>query len=169
MKSAFRIQQSELVKLQKAFDRLVARTGQKVTKQAVRAATQPLLVDMRASAPYRSGTLRKSVKKVVRGYRKNGIVVGLVGVSRGISGTHNGKRVVPANYAHLVEFGRKKVTAKNAKVLSSGAIVFGRTAKAAEPKPFIRPAYDRQEQRMKHIARSEVKKGVERVAKEVSR
>ena len=170
MNSVFRIQSSELEKLQRKFDRLRDRYGQKVAKKAARAATQPVLVDMRAGTPVESGTLKKSVKKSVRGFRKNSIVIGLVGVARGVSGEFQGVVRIPEFYAHLVEFGRARVTPKKGnKVLTNKKNFFAFSAKAFPGKPFIRPAFDRNRGRMDSIARRELKDGVERVAREVAK
>lgn len=170
MSSVFKLKESELQKLERRFQALVTRTGQKVAKAAVRAATQPVLLDMRASAPQRkgSGALRRSIKKSVRGFRRNSIVIGLVGVQRGFSDTFQGKRIVPEYYAHLVEFGRAAVRPKNSKLLSNQNGFAARAVKAAQAKPFIRPAFRRQSRRMESIARNNLATGIDQVAKEVA-
>lgn len=168
MKSLLQLNESELQKLQRRFDALVSRTGQKVAKQAVRAATQPVLDDMRANVPVRSGTTRKAIKKSVRGFRKTGYVVGLVGVARGVSGNFQGRRVVPEYYAHLIEYGRQSVQAPKGKLLSNQNGFAARSARAAAARPFIRPAFRRQRKRMETIARQRLSDGIDKVAKEVA-
>ena len=56
-----------------------------------------------------------------------------------------GRRVNPRKYAHLVEFGRASVVPKTKKALSSGkgGVVYGRRVKAVPPRPFLRPAWDK--------------------------
>lgn len=67
---------------------------------------------------HRTGLLKKSIRA------KWGVIKGthytIIGPTRSVSGTHKGKRVVPANYSHLVEYGTAHGKAK----------------------PFMRPAMD---------------------------
>ena len=57
---------------------------------------------------------------------------------------YKGREVVtnPANYAHLVEFGRRAVAVSKKKVLADGSMVFGKGVKAVPPRPFMRPAFE---------------------------
>lgn len=113
-------------------------------RKGVDKATQMVSADAKTRVPKRTRQLRKAIGRRVRKYRAGAVVVGLVGPRRGFRIVlPNGKTVDPVKYAHLVEFGRRAVTAKK-KLLADklGGVVFGKSVRAAAPKPFLRPAYD---------------------------
>jgi hypothetical protein len=74
----------------------------------VRAGLAPYAKEMKRQlgSVRRSGFLGKSIKSRVVSY-PNGTTYGIVGPARDVVGDYHGKRVVPANYSHLVEFGTK--------------------------------------------------------------
>jgi len=92
----------------KVLQRLPQRVQKNIFRSAIRAATRPVIKDAR-KALYKQGSVRskslwKSITAIVKTY-KNGTVGAFVGPSRKYRGTHNGKRVTPWKYAHLVERG----------------------------------------------------------------
>ena len=135
----------------------------KAATAAVRAGieevTRAVLKDAKALVPERTGQLRKSLGRRVRVYRRSRVVVGIVGPRRGFKVVVGGVPVDPARYAHLVEFGRAAVRAKEGGLLSSEKTavapdqprVFGRSVGPVPPRPFLRPAWDAHKARAKFV------------------
>ena len=108
----------ELMRKLKALEK---KTQAKVVRSAVTKAMTPVRRRMRADAPKRTKTLVRAIQKKVKVYPRAGVVVGLVGVSRGFkravgvvrSGKGKGRVVYedPANIAHLLEYGHNIVKA----------------------------------------------------------
>jgi len=71
--------------------------------KALRAASKPIVEAMRAEVPVETGALKKSIGLKLRTY-KGKRRVSVIGARKRPYQTPLGKRV-PANYAHLVEFG----------------------------------------------------------------
>lgn len=149
------------------------KAGRAAVKKGLGEVTQKVMWDAKANVPKRSGMLRKSIgRKVITrkdGAKLLGIVKprgGSVWVTRPPDYvvqreqrvtkdgktqyrvarsqlTFRGRRVNPRKYAHLVEFGRVGFT--SAKLLSTGkgGTVYGRRVKAVAPRPFMRPAWDK--------------------------
>jgi len=161
------IKQSEFQKLRSAFDRVVRRTQDKVIKTAVRETMKPVLADARARAPRgATGMLRSATKLKVKGYRRNGFVVGIVGVSR-IKKEINGETVQPSKYAHLVEYGTAPHGPKVKSIMSNGKMIFGKRVKGTPARPFIRPTFDSNRGSMERNVRTKIGRGIERIAKGV--
>lgn len=74
--------------------------AKKVQRKAIRAGTNPLLVDAKANVPVDKGDLKRSLTKkiIVNNYRCQGIV----GADSDYVGEDGSK---PAHYDHLVEYG----------------------------------------------------------------
>ena len=162
-----RIKPSEFQKIRKAFDRVVRRTQDKVVKTAVRETMKPVLSEARARAPLgENGMLKKATKLKVTGYRRNGFVVGIVGVSR-ISKEINGVKVQPSKYAHLVEYGTKAHGPKVKKIMSNGRMVFGKRVRGTQARPFLRPTFDGNKGNMERNVRYKIGRGIERIAQGV--
>ncbi|HEY1188536.1 MAG TPA: HK97 gp10 family phage protein [Gemmata sp.] len=150
------------------------RAGRAAVKKGIGEVTKDVLKDAKDNVPTGSGLLKKSLgRKVV--ISKNGKrVLGVVKPRGGVwtakppdlvtvrrqrklkSGKvlfyvnkwarlSGGKKVNPARYAHLVEFGRVAVRPKTKKVMSGGGVVYGTSARAVAPHPFMRPAWDANE------------------------
>lgn len=122
--------------LQKTLLKLTDAAARQVMRPAVGAGLRPIREAARQNAapgaalsPEASGLLRKSIFMTAKSKKDN--VVGKVFVTRKIEGTVDGKRHVPGNIAHLVEFGH---LVKNVK----GGPVVG----VAAAHPFMRPAMD---------------------------
>lgn len=111
--------------LQRALKTLGVRVQRKVLRQAVNAASTPVVKAARRKAPKQSGLLRKSLGKKLKTYTKNGTVMALVGPRKDVEGEHEGEKRRPARYAHLVE---------NGHVAADGTHV--------PAQPFLRPAFD---------------------------
>jgi HK97 gp10 family phage protein len=165
MSSFFKIKQSEFQKIRKQFDRLVERTQQKVITKAVRESMKPVLAEARGRIPTGgTGMLKSATKLKVKGYKRNGFVVGIVGVSR-ISKIIGGKKIRPSAYAHLVEYGTKTHGPKKAKVMTNGEMFFGTRVKGTSARPFLRPTFDANKGKMERDVRVKLGQGIEDVAR----
>ncbi len=112
-------------------------TGQTITKSA------------KAGVPKRTGLLRKSIGYKVKTYRASKTVIVLIGPRKGYRFQVKGKWVNPTKYAHLVEFGRKRVIAgqsrkgaTKATILTDRTNFFGKEVAMVAPHPFMRSAWD---------------------------
>ncbi len=148
--------------LRKKLDAIGKNAGTKALRDGINELTKTVLAEARANVPERSGRLRKALGRKVKTYRKSRVVVGIVGPRKGFLVTIGGVRVDPANYAHLVEYGRGPVKAGTKKARRSGKVydtgravlsskntavspqqpdVFGPEVGPAPPHPFLRPAW----------------------------
>lgn len=151
-----------------------------VLRAAIRKACGPLAKAAKQNAPTRkrrakdgpTGLLKKSIGfRVVR--TKRGVIVGLVGSRRRFMGYAGKKKRVPANYAHLVEFGhriavggkllrieqpgKRRRSQANETIVGSSGFVPGR--------PFMRPAWTAGKRQAQETIRNEVRLGIARIAK----
>ncbi|OWK34969.1 HK97 gp10 family phage protein [Fimbriiglobus ruber] len=131
-------------------------------RKGVDDATKLVQTEARARAPQRTGSLGKSIGRKVAALKSGKGYVGVVGPRRDRkvrpidpktgqmrpakyrrTVKYQGQAILvnPAKIAHLVEFGRAAVKVKKKRVLSDGRTVFGASVRAAEAKPFIRPAW----------------------------
>lgn len=136
----------ELTHLLNELPKRVARKG---LRQAISAAASPIVKAAKSNAAKLTGTLKKSIKKKIKTY-SDGNVVAIIGADRSIVGqriTKGGKvkRVVPANYIHLVEKGHAG-------------------PHPASAKPFLRPAYENHKQQAVGIAEKKLKEVIENEA-----
>lgn len=161
-----RIKPSEFSKLQKKFDRLVVRTRTNVVKKAVRDASKPALNDMRSRAPRDTGSLKKAIKLKVRGYRRDGMVIGVIGVSRTKYPTKKGT-VQPSLMAHLIEYGTKDHGPKKKAAMGNKKTgeFFGTKVSGTPARPFVRPTFDSKKSGMESDCRRLIGKGVENLAR----
>lgn len=160
-----KIKPSEFQKIRRKFTKLVEKTQNKVITKAVRETMKPVLADARTKIPGGgTGMLKKATKLKVKGYRRNGIVVGIVGISR-MSKEINGENVTPSKYAHLVEYGTKAHGPKKKKIMSNGKMVFGKKVKGTSARPFIRPAFDNNKAGMNRNVRLKISQGIASIAK----
>jgi HK97 gp10 family phage protein len=140
---------------------------------AVRAAAKPIVDDAKARCPVRFGALRESIGLAVRFYSRSGTAVAVIGprVEYKASGK-GGKmfavkgKVIPANYAHLVEYGtRPHAIGKGSQLERTTASTKGRQTGLMHPgakaQPFLRPAFDSNKQNAERIIQDELTKAVE--------
>ena len=150
----------------------VADYGQKVlrpaAKRGVTAGAKEVSSMARSLVPKRTKSLRRAIGWKVAAKKKGFGYVGVIGARRDTKKDraaataaeaagrkskktlfrrtvkYKGREVVtnPANYAHLVEFGRRAVAVSKKKVLADGSMVFGKGVKAVPPRPFMRPAFE---------------------------
>lgn len=101
----------------------------------------------------------------MKSYRSNGFVVGIAGVSR-ISKKQDGEDIIPAKYAHLVEYGTESHGPKKKKAMYSKRFrsFFGGKVKGTKPRPFIRTTWDVSKSTMERSVRQKIGRGVERIA-----
>jgi HK97 gp10 family phage protein len=149
---------SDLVKAIAQLDRKMAR---KILRKAVLVGGRIVRDAAKEKVPVRTGQLRKSIGAKVKSYPRKQIVVAIVGPRKGFRKDVDGVGTVdPINYAHLVEFGRRPVVAgkkttrgvvsdTGKTVLADGTTFYGKKVKAAAPKPFMRPAWDENEARVR--------------------
>ena len=100
-------------------EKLGTRVALRGPAAAVRAAGAVIIKEMRRRAPRDTGSLKKSLGQRVKTYRRSGVVTSIIGARSKRYETEKGRRN-PAYYAHLLELGRKGVSAR----------------------PFMRPAWD---------------------------
>ncbi len=136
-------------------------TQKRVLVNAMKKALKPVAEDARQRVPVDEGDLRDSIVVSTAITRRQGR--GIVrGVPRVYVGTNNGS-------GHLIEFGTgpRKSQATKKQVLAAGGVVFGTTANAnALPaRPFIRPAFDSNREKVLEIFGREMWKNLERTAK----
>lgn len=134
--------------LEKTFKTLGDRVQRKVSRQAVNAATTPIVKAARQKAAKESGLLKKSLGKKVRTYVERKTVMGVVGPRKDFTGEFNGKKRWPAKYAHLVEKGH---------VTEDGVHV--------PAQPFLRPAFDQTQGEALGVMTDKLAEGVLREAK----
>lgn len=108
----------------RALNKLDRKTGAKLARKTLRAAGRPILNDARRRVPVLSGKLRDSLK-IRTSVRKTGNALGRVQAT--------------APHAHLVELGTKPHWQKRKK---GGPFRRRRLHPGADPKPYLRPAYD---------------------------
>lgn len=145
LRTKFTLDDSAVAALAFRLNELSAKHAKKAIKKGIDAATKFVAADAKARVPRRTGLLKKSIGRRVQSYRGGTVVSGLVGPRRGFATVlPSGKKVNPAKYAHLVEFGRKVVVAKKALLLADRVegVVFGKQVRAVAPRPFLRPAWD---------------------------
>lgn len=97
--------------------------------------------NIQADGSVRTGLLHRSIGVRVKRYSRSGVIYAAVGARRSVVGTtEDGRRIVPANYAHLVEFGTRHSKAK----------------------PFLRPALDHNKNRVFNGMAAATRKGMAR-------
>lgn len=144
------------------------------SRKGIDEASRAVLADAKAGVPVGTGSLKKSLGRKVKSYKRKANGDGVYGVvgprkdhslkkirkseadvtagkrKKALSGGKyrrilivNGKEKIvdPVKYAHIVEYGRRAVQVKKAKVLSGDGTIYGRKARAVPGKPFLRQAW----------------------------
>ena len=160
----------------------------KGARKGVGDGTKIVLASARSKVKERTGSLRKALGRKVAAMKSGSGYYGVVGARRDSkkkinqslkdfqSGkrkkaltwrfrrtiTHEGREIVvnPANYAHLVEYGRRAVTITKKKILSNGAVIFGKTVKSVPARPFMRPAWDESQTKVAGAIKAAMKESV---------
>ena len=168
-----------------------------VLGDALKDACQPIVRDARARVKKRTGALKRSIGVVVRKYRKDGNLVavigpqnmnvvaerkksGRLGFRKFAQGDDAKKRINPAKYAHLVEFGHRSVhgggalpnfgekvngvwnSVNNGKSIRKGTLS---ATSFVAPRPFLRPAFDAHKDAVLEAMAFAMQKAVDRVKK----
>lgn len=91
------------------FARLRGGIQRRVLRRSVTSGAAPIRRAAKATSRFqdRTGLLRRSLVVKTKTYSSDGRVVAVIGSNRSVQGTHKGKKIVPANYAHLVELGHR--------------------------------------------------------------
>lgn len=131
-----------LEEMRATLKKLPEETQKRVLSLAVRRAAMPLVDAIKTRVPKRTGALRESIGAIVKTNKRTGDTYAIVGPRRGyyrggamIGKGEDGRGAdVPANYAHMVEFGHQIVAPKSEgkKSATGGGFVAA--------KPFMRPA-----------------------------
>ena len=129
--------------LEQKLQKWVKRAQVRVIRSALSAAANPVLAEARRRAPRDSGALIESLattraKKVVS-YRRNGMIMALIGPNADYTQEHKGRIRRPAKYARVVEY---------------------RT-------PFLRPAFDGTEKESLRIFEKKLRERMEKEAEKL--
>lgn len=128
------------------------RMQRKVLRASVSKGGTPIMRRARQLAPQETGLLAKSMGKKVVTHKPSQSVTAIIGPRRDVRGEHNGKPRVPANYAHLVEFGH---------IAPDGSHV--------PAQPFMRPAFDTTQAQALGIVRQGIADGVVKEARRLAK
>lgn len=131
--------------LMAVFEALPERMQKNVLSAAVRGGAAVISKaakrNLKTNNSIRTGLLHKSITIKVKRYTSQGVIYAAVGANRSTVGTlPNGRRLVPANYAHLVEKGTRNSRAE----------------------PFMRPALDANRKRVFEQITARARKGMAR-------
>jgi HK97 gp10 family phage protein len=114
----------------------------RILRVGMRKATKIVMQSMKREVPQGTGLLRHSIGRKSKSFRKNLVVVGIVGARTQNGTVYNGRYHDPVNYSHIVDRGRGEVRVKKARFLTDGITVFGTRVGPAAAQPFIEPAFD---------------------------
>lgn len=145
---------------------LKASKVRKVLRSAMRKGASVVNKASKATAPVRTGSLKRSLGVKVKAY-PSGVIIGVVEPRKGNPkkppkrGT-NVKNIDPRFYAHLVEFGTKPHSVqKGASVRKK--IGTGKMHPGARPKPFLFPGFNQNKERIVGIFGEEIDKELARL------
>jgi len=136
--------------LERMFKTLGDRVQRKVARQAVSAAATPIVNADQENAPEESGALKLALKggKKIKTYKDSGTVVAIIGARADVQTEVDGKLRKPSKYSHLAE---------NGHIAADGTFVPGQ--------PFLRPAFDENQDKSLGIMKDKFAVGVVREAK----
>lgn len=142
--------------LEAALKSLPDRVARKILSTALRKAAGAVRDDAKASAPIKTGKIKKSIVIRAGKYRRGGSVRMLVVVL----GAYRG----PQSYSGPLELGHKVGSrGTGLKRKQAGTILDGR--KYVRPRPFMRNAANRQRSRVVKIIEAQVRLGIHNEAK----
>lgn len=163
MADMFKMDVEGLARLERDLLKLGDKMAKKVTRKAMTKARKVVVSDAKSRVPIRHGELKKSLgaKRITRS--RSQTLTDIIG-ARSRPSTVNGKRVNPAFYAHLVEFGTKphRITAKGGGLLNISGIGPRPSVEhpGAKPQPFMRPGWRAKRRQALRTFETEYRKGV---------
>lgn len=119
------------------------KSARRALERSTNFASTPIVREARKAAPEESGLLKMSMGKKQYRHKKGAGVSIIIGPRTRVSGIHEGKRRIPANYAHLVEFGHLD---------QYGFLV--------PPQPFLRPAMESTRTEVERRMRSRLSRNI---------
>tara|TARA_Y100001963_G_scaffold63430_1_gene88368 strand:+ start:5405 stop:5884 length:480 start_codon:yes stop_codon:yes gene_type:complete len=144
--------------LEALLSKLPDKMGAKVLKKSMREATKPMVKAAKALVPVKTGKLKKSIK--VKDSRKK-----VKGNHAVLFGT-----LKSTPYAHLVELGTQRhvITPESSRFLK----IFGTYTKevvhpGTRPRPFLRPAFDREKGNWFKLLGKSVYKNIDKEVKKM--
>ena len=154
--------------------RNVRKLEKKVQKRIIRKAlgkvARAVVKDARALVPRETGLLRESLGSVIRFGKKTGEAFAVIGprvefkgkkvekIRAGLRGAKTKRK--PANYGHLVEFGAKPHKQRFIPVAGGVIRLGGDMHPGARPKPFLRPALEKNKTKALPMMAAEFEKGL---------
>lgn len=171
------VQVAGLRPLLRKLDDLKRGARNRILRPAIAKAARIIVKQAKRNAPKDSGALRRSLTSVIRIGRKSGQIYAVIGPETGERKDRQGSRSKtrfgkwlagqgipnrPANYAHLVEFGRASVSVQSKKVLASDGVFYGRSVRASEPRPFLRPALLSKQSEVRSVLKVEIWAGLKK-------
>lgn len=148
-----KINAGSLRKFEINMNELIGKVERQGKREAIVKAARPIVREAKRRAPVRSGLLKKSIKAKARTYKKNGLIMVLIGSDRRTKGTYRRpgseieELVTPSNYASRVEFGHSRAPAH----------------------PFLRPAFDAKKGESLAIYKREIGRSIKKVGARLSR
>jgi HK97 gp10 family phage protein len=139
----------------------------RVKRKALTKGSQVVNREVKQNAPTDSKLLRKSLYYRIKSYRQGGLMIAYVGPRLGFRQMVRGKPRDPRFYAHIVERGRKAVTAKKGRKLAfeaDGRTVFARRVRAVPGTRFMSRAWQSSKGPAEAAMIAEIKAGVEQEA-----
>jgi HK97 gp10 family phage protein len=157
------VDKASVARVDRAFRELPTAIFNRVVGRAADAAMTPMLAAAKRKCPVETGVLKKSLGRKHVSYRGRGVQMVFIGPLVGFKDPGTGRN--PANYAHLVEYGTGPhvIPATPGGHRIANQIVAGAIHHpGAQPKPFMRPAFDENARRVVSLYRDELLQGIER-------
>lgn len=134
-----------------------------ILKTALRKSAKPMLDAAKAKVPVSSGELKKKLKTV--GFKKVNSKTEVAVAIKHVFGKNNKKGTVNEFYGKFVHEGTKDRKAQKNKMLAfkskSGELIFRRSVKGLQAKPYIEEAYNQEVSRVEKEFGNELQKSVE--------
>lgn len=169
-----------------------------IVRAALTKAARPIAKDAKRRAPSRkrgkkdgpSGLLKKSIGFKVKRIKKTDVLVAIIGARREVMGFVGKQKRVPANYAHLIEYGHRVATGgvleriqkpgwtpelvwntrlktmvykHGAPKRNSPSARIGKQTGYVKAQPFMRPAWDAGRRQAERTIVEEVRAGIKRI------
>ncbi len=142
--------------LERMFKRLTGPEILKITRASVNKAMTPVLTTARKEVSVKSGDTKRAIIKKAVVYKREGNVLGMVGVRRAnFRSTQKGEAT--SNLEHIIELGHLIV--KGGKLGAGGRVVG-----FVPPRPFMLPAWRRNREKMQRRYAKSMENGVHKLA-----